>query len=175
MNRGSPEEVRAVLGHEMGHYVLHHVYKLIVFAALIVVIGFGFLSWAYDKVRARYAERWGIRGVADVAGLPLLIALFSVYGFALTPVQNTIIRTMEAEADAFGLNASRQPEGFAQATLHLSEYRKMKLGAVEEIMFFDHPSGWNRIHRAMIWKAENIDAPDIRAYDAAHRPADVQK
>ena len=61
------------------------------------------------------------------------------YGFVLTPVQNTITRTMEAEADAFGLNAAREPDGFAQAALHLSEYRKMRPGALEEFIFFDHP------------------------------------
>jgi hypothetical protein len=49
---------------------------------------------------------------------------------------------MEAEADAFGLNAARQPDGAAQAALHLAEYRKMQPGAVEEIIFFDRPSGW---------------------------------
>jgi STE24 endopeptidase len=75
---------------------------------------------------------------------------------------------MEAEADAFGLNAAREPDGFAQAALQLSEYRKMRPGPIEEFIFFDHPSGWNRIHRAMVWKAENIDTPDIQAYDASH-------
>jgi STE24 endopeptidase len=75
---------------------------------------------------------------------------------------------MEVEADAFGLNAARAPDGFAQAALHLSEYRKMRPGPIEEFVFFDHPSGWNRIHRAMQWKAENIDTPDIQVYDAGH-------
>jgi STE24 endopeptidase len=170
MNRASPEEVEAVLGHEMGHYVLNHVYKSVLEIGLLVVIGFAFASWGFGKVTLRFGARWGIRDVADVAGLPLLVALFSVYGFVLTPVFNTITRTMEAEADAFGLNAARQPDGFAQAALHLSEYRKMRPGPVEEAIFFDHPSGWNRIHRAMVWKAENISTADIAAYDALHHP-----
>ena len=83
---------------------------------------------------------------------------------------NTITRTMEEEADAFGLNASREPDGFAQAAVAVAEYRKMKPGPVEEILLYDHPSGWNRIHRAMLWKAENINAADIAAYDASHHP-----
>ena len=82
---------------------------------------------------------------------------------------------MEAEADAFGLNAARQPDGAAQAALHLAEYRKMQPGAVEEAIFFDHPSGWNRIHRAMIWKAENYSTADIAAYDALHHPPGVSR
>jgi len=98
-----------------------------------------------------------------------------VYAFALTPVFNTITRSMEAEADAFGLNAARQPDGAAHAALHLAEYRKMQPGVLEELIFFDHPSGWNRIHRAMVWKAENVSAPDIAAYDAQHHPPGVSK
>ena len=69
------------------------------------------------------------------------------------------------------MNASRQPDGFAQGALHLSEYRKMTPGRFEEWIFYDHPSGWNRIHRAMVWKAEHINDPDIIAYDAAHPEA----
>lgn len=168
INRGSPEEVRAVLGHEMGHYVLHHVFHGIVEFSVLIILGFAFLKWSFEWMRKRYGERWGVREVGDVAGLPLLAALLSVYFLVLTPVTNTLTRTQEAEADSFGLNASRQPDGFAQAAVHLAEYRKMQPGTLEEIVFYDHPSGWHRIHRAMLWKAENIDTPDIKAYDAAH-------
>jgi STE24 endopeptidase len=175
MNRAAPEEVEAVLGHEMGHYVLNHVYKGVLALGVLVVIGFAFMSWAFGRVTLKFGERWGIRGVADVAGLPLLVALFSVYIFALTPLVNSITRSMEAEADAFGLNAARQPDGAAQAALHLAEYRKMRPGTVEEMIFFDHPSGWNRIHRAMVWKAENLSAADIAAYDTLHQPPGVSR
>jgi len=83
--------------------------------------------------------------------------LFSVYFFVLTPVVNTVIRTDEAEADIFGLNTSRQPDGMAEAALQLGEYRKLHPGPVEEFVFFDHPSGYNRILMAMRWKAEHLD------------------
>ncbi len=170
VNRGAPEEVEAVIGHEMGHYVLNHQYKSLLPIGLILVVGFVFLRWSFERMSRRYTGRWGIRGITDVAGFPLLVALLSAYLFVLTPVINTITRNMEIEADAFSLNASRQPDGFAQAAMHLSEYRKMQPGPVEEALMFDHPSGWNRIHRAMIWKAENIGAADIAGYDATHHP-----
>jgi STE24 endopeptidase len=80
----------------------------------------------------------------------------SVFGFVATPILNTHTRTTEGEADMYGLNASRQPDGFAQAAIHLGEYRKMNPGPVEEWIFFDHPSGRNRIYAAMRWKAENL-------------------
>ncbi len=168
MNRGSNEEIKAILGHEMGHYILNHVYKGIVFIGIIIVVAFAALRWALEALLARYGARWGIRGVADVAGLPLLLFLFSAFFFVLTPVNNTISRTMEAEADNYGVNVARQPDGFAQGALHLSEYRKMTPGPIEEFVFYDHPSGWNRIHRMMVWKAEHLNDADIVAYDAAH-------
>jgi Zn-dependent protease with chaperone function len=88
--------------------------------------------------------------------LPLVVLLGSIFGFIVTPMMNTHIRTNEHEADMYGLNASRQPDGFAQAAIHLGEYRKMSPGPMEEWIFFDHPSGRNRIHDAMCWKAENL-------------------
>jgi STE24 endopeptidase len=168
MKRGSPEEIKGVLGHEMGHYVLHHVYKGMTFIGIIIVVGFAFLRWSFDKLQVRYGARWGLRDVGDVAALPLLLFLLSAYMLVLTPVNNTLTRTMEAEADNYGINVSRQPDGFAQAAMHLSEYRKMQPGHLEEILFYDHPSGWNRIHRVMVWKAEHLNDPDIVAYDTAH-------
>ncbi|MBZ5589712.1 MAG: M48 family metallopeptidase [Acidobacteriia bacterium] len=168
LTRGSDEEIKAVLGHEMGHYVLNHVYKLMVFIGVIIVAAFAALRWAFEALQARYGARWGIRGVGDVAGLPLLLVLFSAFLFVLTPVQNTISRTIETEADNYGVNVARLPDGFARAALHLSEYRKIKPGPFEEFVFYDHPSGWNRIHRVMVWKAEHLRDADIAAYDVAH-------
>jgi len=163
MNRSTPAEIKAVLGHEMGHYVLNHVYKGLVFFAVIIVIGFAFVYWSFGWVMRRWGAGWDIRDPGDVAGLPLFAALFTIFVFVLTPVTNTITRSAEAEADAFGINAARQPDGFAEAAVQLSEYRKMHPGPIEEFVFFDHPSGWNRIHRAMVWKAEHLDDADIRA------------
>jgi len=163
LKRSSPSEIKAVLGHEMGHYVLNHIYKGIVFIGIIIVLGFAFVRWGFGWAERRWGARWGLRGVGDIAGLPLIAALFTIFMFFMTPVNNTITRTIESEADAFGLNAARQPDGFAQAAVQLSEYRKMHPGPVEEFIFFDHPSGWNRIHRAMVWKAEHLNDADVHA------------
>jgi STE24 endopeptidase len=156
LRRGSPEEIQAVMGHEMGHYVLHHIYKDCVFFALVIAIAFGTLQWLLNWSLQRWGEKWQIRGIGDTAVLPLVVLLISIFGFILTPIMNTHTRTAEGEADMYGLNASRQPDGFAQAAIHLGEYRKMNPGPVEEYIFFDHPSGRNRIYAAMRWKAENL-------------------
>jgi len=156
LKRTSPGGIQAVMGHEMGHYVLNHIYKMILYFGVVLTAGFAFLGWGFERLAAGRGERWGLRGVGDTAGLPLLVALLSVYFFVLTPLNNTYIRTAEAEADIFGLNAARQPEGFAEVALQLSEYRKLAPGPLEEWIFFDHPSGRNRILMAMRWKAEHL-------------------
>ncbi|HLE59972.1 MAG TPA: M48 family metallopeptidase, partial [Thermoanaerobaculaceae bacterium] len=156
LKRCSLPEIETVMAHEMGHYVLNHVSKALLQIGLLIVVGFAFVRWAFDRVAGRWGARWGIGGIADVAGLPLLVLLLSVFFFVLTPVTNTMIRTQEVEADIFGLNAARQPDGEAEVALKLGEYRKLKPGPVEEFIFFDHPSGYSRILMAMRWKAENL-------------------
>jgi len=156
LRRGSPEEIQAVMGHEMGHYVLNHIYKGIFFFSVVTLIGFTYLRWALDWCLRRWGEKWQIRGIGDTAVLPLVVLLASIFFFVLTPVLNTYTRVQEYEADMYGLNASRQPDGAAQAAIHLGEYRKMSPGPVEEWIFYDHPSGRNRIYAAMRWKAENL-------------------
>jgi Zn-dependent protease with chaperone function len=155
LNRSSLPEIEAVMGHEMGHYVLNHVYKGLMEFGIVLVAGFALLAFAFERLRARFEPGWGVRGIGDLAGLPLAALLFSAYLFVLTPVLNSIVRVAELEADIFGLNAARQPDGFAQTALKLSEYRKLEPGPLEEAFFFDHPSGRTRIFTAMRWKAEH--------------------
>jgi STE24 endopeptidase len=157
LRRGSPEEIQAVMGHEMGHYVLNHVYKSMLFFLVLIVVWFAALRWSLDWALRRWGARWQIRGIGDTAILPLVLLITSLFFFIVTPIFNTYIRTQEYEADMYGLNASRQPDGFAQAAIHLAEYRKMSPGPIEEIIFFDHPSGRNRILAAMRWKKENLN------------------
>ncbi len=157
LRRGSPGEIQAVMGHEMGHYVMNHIPKTLMFMLIVAVCFFGFLNWSVNFCLARWGEKWQIRGIGDPAVLPLVILLASIFFFLFTPIMNTQTRTEEIEADMFGLNAARQPDGMARAALHLGEYRKMRPGPIEEFVFFDHPSGYNRIHRAMQWKKENLN------------------
>ena len=149
-------EIEAVMGHEMGHYVLNHMYELVLELGVVLALGFAFLSWGFERVRRRLGGAWGVRGLSDPAGLPLLAALLSVFFFFATPVTNSLIRVNEAEADLYGLNAAGQPDGFAEVALKLGEYRKLDPGPIEEFVFYDHPSGRQRIAMAMRWKAEHL-------------------
>jgi STE24 endopeptidase len=157
LKRGSQEEIQSIMGHEMGHYVLNHIPKDITFFFIVIVVFFAYLRWSLAWCLKRWGTKWQIRDIGDPAVLPLVVLLGSIFFFVMTPFLNTHTRTQEREADMYGLNASRQPDGFAQAAIHLGEYRKMKPGPIEEFIFYDHPSGYNRIHSAMRWKAENLD------------------
>jgi STE24 endopeptidase len=155
LKRCTLPEVETTMGHEMGHYVLNHAYKGFVMEGVVLVIGFAFLNWGLKFLLERYGDSWDVRGISDVAVLPVAVIILSVFFFVTTPVGNTITRTMEFEADMYGLNAARQPDGEANVDLLLGEYRKMEPGPIEEFLFFDHPSGRTRITAAMRWKAEN--------------------
>jgi STE24 endopeptidase len=156
LNQCSIEEIKAVMAHELGHYVLNHIYEMIIYFGLIIFIGFAFINWLFKKVIHKYGDKWGVNSIADIGGLPLFIFLFSFYFFIATPVTNNIIRSNEVEADYFGLNTAREPDGFASVAMKLSTYRKINPGKWEEIIFFDHPSGNTRVSTAMKWKAENL-------------------
>lgn len=163
LNRSTPSEVLSVLGHEMGHYVLNHVITMLTWFALLALVIFWLVDKTYHGLISIFGGNWDVRTIDDPAGLPLIMALFSFFMFFATPVQNTIIRTNEIQADIFGLNAARQPDAFSTAILKLAEYRKLDPSPLEEAVFFDHPSGRTRIMEAMRWKKEHINDPDIMA------------
>jgi STE24 endopeptidase len=166
LNKSSLPEIKAVLGHEMGHYVLNHVWKEPILLALVIGLAMALLSAAMDAALARWGGRLGLADRADPAALPLAVALFSMIFLLLTPMQNLIVRSYESEADAFGLNAAREPYGWAMGAMRLSTYRKIRPGRFEEFVFYDHPSGYERVHAAMIWLKENqaaIAATDFKA------------
>lgn len=158
LQRCSLPEIRFVMAHEMGHYVLNHVYKLIGEFAALFILGFALARVVFDAALRRWGARWRLQGLADPAAFPLLALLLTGYSFLLTPVMHNIVREVEEEADAFGINCSREPDGFAQVALKLGEYRKLDPGPLEELIFFDHPCGRARIRRAMDWKAAHLPA-----------------
>jgi STE24 endopeptidase len=165
LNRATPAGVKAVMGHEMGHYVLGHLARLVLYNSLLVGVVVFLLWWWTPRILQRFGERWGVRDVADPAVAPLFAIFVVVFGLLATPLVSTITRTVEAEADAFGLDAAREPDGFAAIAMLLSEYRKIEPTELEEVVFYDHPSGRSRVRMAMEWKARHLNElpPDQRA------------
>ena len=163
-------EIRAVMAHEMGHYVLNHVTKLIIYFGIFALLGFALARMIFDRAVRHWGDRWGVRGIADPAGLPLLALILSTYVFVLTPFSNTVTRVTEREADAFGINTCREPDGAAKVALKLAAYRKLDPTPLEEFIFFDHPSGRARIRMAMDWKAAHLPAGESAAAESSPPP-----
>ena len=151
-------EIREVMAHEMGHYVLNHGAKLLTYLGIFILIGFALTRILFDTTVRRWGDKWGVRGIADPAGLPLLSLILCTLLFLATPLLNTVVRVTEREADAFGINTAREPDGMAKVALKLGAYRKLNPTPLEEFIFYDHPSGRARIRMAMDWKAANLPA-----------------
>jgi STE24 endopeptidase len=156
LNHLTNPEIKAVMGHEMGHYVLHHLWIEVVVFGILILIGFSLVKWALNKLIIKYGERWNMRSVQDITSLPVLFFLFTLYFFILTPINNTLVRTFETEADNYGFNAARQPDAFASAMVKTADNHKIAPGYWEEVFFYDHPCRQQRILFAMKWKAENL-------------------
>ena len=163
-------EIREVMAHEMGHYVLNHGVKLLTYFGIFILIGLALTQVMFEGAVRRWGERWGIHGIADPAGLPLLALILSAFFFVLTPFSNTVTRVAEREADAFGINTCREPDGMAKVALKLAVYRKLDPGPLEEFIFFDHPSGRARIRMAMDWKTAHLPAGESAAAASSPPP-----
>ncbi len=167
LTRCTLPEIREVMAHEMGHYVLNHGGKLTIYLGVVALFGFAFARFVFDRAVRRWGEKWRVRGIDDPAGLPLLMLIFVTFTFLTTPVQNSIVRTTEREADQFGINTSREPDGACKVALKLGAYRKLDPTPLEEFIFFDHPSGRARIQMAMDWKAAHLPCPNLDAPEPA--------
>jgi len=156
LNGATLPEIKAVMAHEIGHYVTNIFIALIIPISIVIMLGFAFVNGTFNKINAKYGAKWGVMGISDPAGLPLLFAILGVFFMVMTPVMNTIIRENERLADAYGLNAAQEPDGFASSAVKLGTYRKLDPTPLEEFIFYDHPSGRSRIQMSMEWKAEHL-------------------
>ncbi len=145
-------EVRGVVGHEMGHYVLHHVLWGTLFSAVMAVLAALGVLWLFPVVRG-WLGADGVAGVADPAGLPIVFLIFATLSLAATPILNTQTRMQEAAADSFSLEHANEPDGLAKALVKTIEYRASSPSDLEEFIFYDHPSVEHRVRKAMDWKA----------------------
>jgi STE24 endopeptidase len=145
-------EVKAVVGHEVGHFVMQHAIRQALLLSGLALAGF-FLVDRLFPLAARLAGADGVTGIADPAGYPVLVMLFAILGLLATPLANTISRQAESEADAFSLQHVNEPDAFARALMKTVAYRAATPSALEEAIFYDHPSVGGRIRKAMDWKA----------------------
>jgi STE24 endopeptidase len=146
----SLEEVKAVTGHEIGHYVLGHVWRSVVLLSLLAILVF----FLVDRLFPAFARAFGSRvKLSDPAGLPVLLFLAGVMGLFAQPLLNTLSRMDEAEADRYSLETVNLPDALASALVKTAEYRYPRPHPVQEALFYTHPSVERRVRAAMDWKA----------------------
>ncbi len=121
LKRMNERELLFVMGHEMGHYVLGHVWQGMAFTAVFLLASLYVAYRTADAVIARYRERFGFTTLADVASLPLLLLLFAGFGLVATPVELAYTRHVEHEADRFGLEITQTSHSAGTAFVKLQQ------------------------------------------------------
>jgi Zn-dependent protease with chaperone function len=117
--RMNERELLFVMGHEMGHYVLGHIWqRLTLTVVLLIALFYGAYRTAGAVLR-RYGERFRFSRMDDFASLPLLLLLLSVFSFLATPALNAFTRYQEHEADRFGLEITTFNHSAANAFVKL--------------------------------------------------------
>jgi STE24 endopeptidase len=145
-------EVRGVVGHEMGHYAHQHAIWIAGAFGLLALAGFFLVDRLFPLV-LRLTGAKGVTGLSDPAGAPVIAILIAVMGLLATPLQTSITRITEADADRYSLEHVGEPDGLSRALVKTIEYRAATPSRLEEVLFYDHPSVGSRIRRAMDWKA----------------------
>ena len=152
----SLDEVRAVTGHEIGHYVLKHTWWGILFFSISAIV----LFWIADRTYPWFARKFGSSAtLAEPRGIPVLLFMVSLFGLLSLPLFNSFGRTLETNADMYSLRTENRPDALSTALVKTAEYRYPRPNKIEEIIFYDHPSVEARVRRAMEWKAAHPEPP----------------
>lgn len=152
------DEILSVMAHEMGHYVLHHIY----YGLALSIGGTFFLLLVVDRAAraalARSGERSGVRGLDDLATLPVLLLIVNVLNFLGAPVTNSVSRAMERAADDFELQTTHDGEAAARSFVKLAEQNLSHPDPPPFIEFwlFSHPPLSERIEHALAFPAESV-------------------
>ena len=163
-------EIKGVVGHEMGHYVHQHAVIGSIADAVLVMIGAWLIQFLFPLAAGLLGA--GEAGdIADPASLPVLMALFATLSLLATPINATLSRLTEADADSFSLEHAREPDGLSAALMKTVEYRASSPSGLEEFLFYDHPSVEHRVRKAMDWKAAHMPAAATSPAVAARAPA----
>jgi STE24 endopeptidase len=152
LSSASLDEVKAVTGHEIGHYVSGHVWNLIGTAVVLSMIFF-YLTDAMFNIVAR---RLGCTAsIAEPRGIAVLLVCISFLSLMAQPVTNHVVRLGEIEADQYSYKAVNLPDAMASALVKTAEYRDPRPHPLQELIFYTHPSVEKRVKAAMAWKAQH--------------------
>ena len=152
LDEATLDEVKAVTGHEIGHYKLGHVWDSVFLTIVIVMASFFIADKAFNAVARLFGAR---EDIGDPTTVPVLLFLVGVIGIFTQPMSNTLSRMNETEADHYSYEMVDLPDGMASALVKTAEYRNPRPGKLEEWLFYTHPSVEQRVRAAMEWKASH--------------------
>ena len=153
-------EVKAVVGHEMGHYVhMHSIWMALTFGGLALVSFFLVDRLFAPVVRLTGAK--GVTGLSDTAGFPAISIILAVLGLLGAPIIFSVTRAVETDADRYSLQHVNEPDGLARALVKTIEYRAATPSKLEETLFYDHPAVGSRVRMAMDWKAAQAQVDEV--------------
>jgi STE24 endopeptidase len=132
------EEVEAVLAHELGHHVHHHIWQSIALQGAATFVGFYLIHRTLDWL----GPHFGFQGAGDFANLPLLALVTTVLSLVLLPAVNSYSRALERQADTYALRAIPSPGPFISSMEKLADLNlaERQPNPWIEFIFHSHPS-----------------------------------
>jgi len=151
------DQVLAIVGHEMGHYVLKHLYWGFLLTILGLLLALPLAQKFAESLLRRFGPRWQIDGLTDYAATPALLLTVSLFSFLLAPLTNGVSREVEHQADAYGLQVTGNGPAMARAFVTISEQNLSDPNPPPFIKFwlFTHPPLQERIDFALGRKSAN--------------------
>lgn len=157
-----PDEILFVMGHEMGHYVLGHVWKGILLVSLGAFAAFWLAARLTSAMLRGCGRRWGVDGSGDLAAMPVLAIAFTIVVFAAQPALNALSRGAEHQSDVYGLEITRDNDAAARAFLKLAQDNRAdpEPAGWVKFLFYSHPPLGERIRFALAYRPWAEGKPD---------------
>jgi len=151
IDSNTPEEIEVVMAHELGHHVRWDVWKMTFVSTILIFVSF----FVIDLALGAWIDSLGLRGISDIAGLPLVLIVGAGVSLVALPVSNWLSRRAESAADLYALNLTGMRDQFISAMDKLGDQNlaEKKLNAFVEFVFHSHPSIQHRIENARAWTA----------------------
>jgi Zn-dependent protease with chaperone function len=158
----APDEILFVVGHEAGHYRLGHIWLGIVLGTLLGCVLLGLCAALAPGALRRWSVRWGIAGLHDIASLPLLLTTLTLFSFLAQPAVNAVSRSIEHDADTFGLEVTHANDAAARAFLDLAARNRADPDPprIVELFEYDHPPLLERVRFALLYRPWEVGRPN---------------
>jgi STE24 endopeptidase len=146
----SNDEVESVMGHEIGHHIYGHIWKFTLLICIFVL----FALFITNQIVQSISAFFNLEPINSVSSLPLLALVFGMLYVGFTPLMNTLSRLAESSCDQYELDLVQKPDAYISSMVKLCDQnlRYAYPSPLIEFMFYDHPSGKNRVERALTLK-----------------------